>query len=356
MRKLIKPGNTPFEFNKINVDLDKNTFLPKISSLNELRRKALEEVENYALSEIKRTMNVKNSVTKNNSSNYAVDLKSKKSNRHSHNTGISLLLNVLNLDFDYLKLENVDKLYIPLKYFSNKKYFKILNTLNSKFNLYIYLPNIIKANYRNMFHNNIENAINTYNIKGFVLSNISNFVLLKDLCNKFPNKFELIANYTLNIYNDKTINELGNLGISIYTVSPELDKKAILDLTNNNYQQELIVYGKIPLMNINYCLLGKTNKCFPQCDAQCLNKNNHYYLKDRLNMQFDVLPDNIQTITTIYNSKILSILPSNFNLDFARIDILYEDIDEINNIINTVKSNNRFEGKEFTNGNLNRKI
>ena len=31
-------------------------------------------------------------------------------------------------------------------------------------------------------------------------------------------------------------------------------------------------------------------------------------------------------------------------------------IDEINNIINTVKNGKRFEGKDFTNGNLRREI
>ena len=38
------------------------------------------------------------------------------------------------------------------------------------------------------------------------------------------------------------------------------------------------------------------------------------------------------------------------------IDILDESIDEINNIVNTVKKGERLEGKEFTNGNLNREI
>ena len=35
-------------------------------------------------------------------------------------------------------------------------------------------------------------------------------------------------------------------------------------------------------------------------------------------------------------------------------DILDETIDEINNIIDTVKSHNKLEGKDFTNGNINR--
>ena len=73
-------------------------------------------------------------------------------------------------------------------------------------------------------------------------------------------------------------------------------------------------------------------------------------------MNFDILPDNIQTVTTVFNSKITSLSPSDFNVDYARIDILHESINEINTIITTVKSGKRFEGKEYTNGNLNREI
>ena len=73
-------------------------------------------------------------------------------------------------------------------------------------------------------------------------------------------------------------------------------------------------------------------------------------------MNFEILPDNIQTVTTVFNSKITSLSPSDFNVDYARFDILHESIDEINTIITTVKSGKRFEGKEYTNGNLNREI
>lgn len=43
-------------------------------------------------------------------------------------------------------------------------------------------------------------------------------------------------------------------------------------------------------------------------------------------------------------------------LILLRIDILDESIDEINSIINVIKSGNRLEGIEYTNGNLNREI
>lgn len=340
IKQFSKTNNSIYEFKKIEIILDDNLFLP-ISSLNDLRRTILENIEKQTLDKIKRTSNCCYTPIVSNASNL------------KNNYKISLLLNDLNLEYDYSKLDGVHNLYIPLKFFVNKNYENILNVLNKKFSTYIYLPTIIRANYRNLFYDNIVNTTKKYNIKGIVLSNISNFMLISDLYKSNKN-LELIANYTFNIYNNETINKLNDLQISKYIVSPELDKLSILNLYGNP-QKELIVYGKIPLMNMNYCLLGKSNKCYPNCNSLCTNKN-RYFLKDRLGLHFDIVPDNIQTVTTIYNCKTLSICPTDFNLDCARIDILYENIDEINNIINTVKLGKKFDGKQYTNGNLNREI
>ena len=356
-----KTNSTPFSFANINVNLDDNLFLPKVSSLNELRRTALENVENFAISNIQRISdgidyNARNENSKNdNNAN---------SSNNSNNNGnkISVLLNILNDKYDYSSLEGIDIAYIPLKYFVNKKYSNVLETLSKKFELYIYLPTIIKANYRNLLSLNIENAIKSYNIKGFVLSNVSNLLLLDNVlenCSLNKNDFNFIANYTFNIFNNHSVKELKELGFNRFTISPELNKETILDLTSSNTEvlaSELIVYGKTPLMNMNYCLLGKANKCYPNCDAKC-NSCNKYYLKDRLGLTFEIIPDNIQTVTTIYNSKTTSIESTDFvSTNVFRIDVIDESIDDINNIVSVVKSGNRFEGKEFTNGNLNREV
>lgn len=89
---------------------------------------------------------------------------------------------------------------------------------------------------------------------------------------------------------------------------------------------------------------------------KCQNDTNKYYLKDRMGFLFRIIPDNLQTITTIYNSKTLSIDCGDLNIDYARIDILDENIDEINNVIRTVKSGKRIEGQNYTNGHLNRNV
>ena len=350
-----KTNSTPFNFANIKVNLDDNLFLPKVSSLNELRRTALENVENFAISNIQRISDGINYNACNENSKNA-------NNSNSDENKISVLLNILNEKYDYSSLEGIDIVYIPLKYFVNKKYSNILETLSKKFELYIYLPTIIKANYRNLLSLNIENAIKSYNIKGFVLSNISNLLLLDNVlenCSLNKNDFNFIANYTFNIFNNHSVKELKELGFNRFTISPELNKETILDLTSSNTEvlaSELIVYGKTPLMNMNYCLLGKANKCYPNCDAKC-NSCNRYYLKDRLGLNFEVIPDNIQTVTTIYNSKTTSIESTDFvSTNVFRIDVIDESIDDINNIVSIVKSGNRFEGKEFTNGNLNREV
>lgn len=216
--------------------------------------------------------------------------------------------------------------------------------------MYIYMPVIIRKNYTNIIHNNIKNILSTFNIKGFVISNISNLNLLKD----YTNNYKIIANYTLNMFNNLTLDELKNLGCNIATLSPELNKSDLINFTNKDFC-ELIVYGNTPIMNMNYCLLGKSNHCYSNCSHKC-NLNTNFYIKDRMGFEFRVIPDNIETVTTIYNSKTTFIDTLNINCKSYRIDILDEDIDTINNITSAILNGNKIEGKNFTNGNFNRLV
>ena len=333
IEQLSKTGNTEFEFKNIDITLDDNLFLPA-SVLNDLRRLALEGYENLVLQTYTRNLSTKplkynneNSITSNN------DKK------------VSLLINLLDIDKDYSVLTNIDKLYIPLKYFLLPKHKTQLIDLSNTFNLYIYMPHVIlDGKLKNI---NFKNILNEINIKGFVISHISQIDLVKYL------NLELIGNFNLNIYNNFSTQKLSELNLKTITLSPELEKFEINDvLSQINTDSELIVYGKLPVMTNQYCYLGKSNKCYEKCDKKCL-LNNKYYLKDRMDFKFRFIPDNMSTLTTIYNSKTLSVLHDSINVNNIRIDLLDEDFEEIQNIIDTVRSNNRFEGKEYTNGKLN---
>ncbi len=337
-----KTTDTPFEFKNIKIILDDNTYIPKISAINSLRRDCIDSLINQAISRFER----KDEVISFDEYKKPVNptLKKKK-------VFYSLMLNKIYPEYDYTKLQNVDKLYVPIRYFLSKRFVDILNVLKTKGSLYVCTPVILKDNYRNITFNRLEEIIENYGIKGIVISNIANTNNIIQV-NK---NLEIVGNYSLNVFNNSTIEELKNIGINVVTLSPELDKETLQNLaSNSSLPTELTVYGRIPLMNIGYCFLGKANRCFPTCETLC--KKSKYYLKDRLGYKFKIHQDNVQTVTTVYNSKILSIPFDDINIDVARISIFDESIDEINNIIDTVRAGSIFTGDEYTYGNFNRLV
>lgn len=344
VKQISKTTNTPFSFENITVLLDDGLYVPSISTLNELRRTALEKVEQEILSRAKRTL---------------LDLskKSKESITYTPNVKnpeISVLFRQLELDFDYTKLdkEKITNIYVSLELFISKKYSKIISYFSDNYNLYIYVPSIIKTNYKNIALSTIEQAVMIYNIKGFIVSNIGDFELLK----KYSKDYEFIGNYTLNVFNNNTMEEYRKLGLSRITLSRELNQELIKEmLANANLNTEMIVYGNLPLMASSYCFLGETNKCYPDCGTNC-KKNNKYYLKDRLGFNFRVVPNSIETVTLICNSKTLSVSTKDLPVNFVRLDILNESINEINEAVDKAYNREKLEGLQYTNGNLYREV
>lgn len=344
VKQISKTTNTPFSFENITVLLDDGLYVPSISTLNELRRTALEKVEQEILSRAKKTL---------------LDLskKSKESITYTPNVKnpeISVLFRQLELDFDYTKLdkEKITNIYVSLELFISKKYSKIISYFSDNYNLYIYVPSIIKTNYKNIALSTIEQAVMIYNIKGFIVSNIGDFELLK----KYSKDYEFIGNYPLNVFNNNTMEEYRKLGLSRITLSRELNQELIKEmLANANINTEMIVYGNLPLMASSYCFLGETNKCYPDCGTNC-KKNNKYYLKDRLGFNFRVVPNSIETVTLICNSKTLSVSTKDLPVNFVRLDILDESINEINEAVDKAYNREKLEGLQYTNGNLYREV
>ena len=337
-----KTLNTCFEFSEIDIDMNENLFIPT-SVLNDIRRTAINLIEEKILQSFKRKIDDNFNFSEQNTSfKMNSDAKTQHNNHHilkKSTPAKSLLLNILNTDYDYSKLKHFDKIYVPLKYFSDKKYEKILKILELKSKLYIYMPVVVKDRFLATIESMVNKAIQNYKISGAVISEISSIGIFK---NKIKNEveftakgqmqnidknFELIANYNFNIFNSYAAKELETFGFSSVTLSPELTADELTNIKLNN--KEVIVYGKIPLMTMSYCLLGKSNKCYKDCKHLC-SQNNNYYLNDRYNFRFRVVPDNIQTLTTIYNSRNLAI--SNVNANCIRFDILDETIEEINQL------------------------
>ena len=72
--------------------------------------------------------------------------------------------------------------------------------------------------------------------------------------------------------------------------------------------------------------------------------------------EFRILPDNIQTVTTIFNSKTTCTFHIDTGINSLRIDLLDESVDEINNIAKACIHKTKLDGRQYTYGNLNRDV
>ena len=337
IEQLNKTTDTNFEFKQINIEMDDNIYIPKISSINALRRDALNDLYQKGIDNFVRKLPEKLSSTKLVNQHVFPSVRT-----------YSVLLNSIDTSMDYSSLKNVDRVYIPLKFFIKKDFESKLLEISQFTDCYIDIPTIVRDNFRNVFYNNFDEKVNKFNIKGIVISNLSGIEFMM----KYVGKLDIVSKYTLNIYNNHTIDELKKVGVNRVTISPELDTDTLIDLCNNSsLPTEFLVYGKLPVMHIQYCPLGKSNKCYPTCSMKC-KTSNRFYLEDRLGYKFEFVPDNMQTITKIYNSKINSIDYAKFPFDSCLISITDED--NLDEIIYNVKNNIKFEGKNYTNGNLNK--
>lgn len=323
--QLSKLGNTAFKIKNIKIDIEPKVIF-SIGSLNELRRIAIQELEERIEETFIRKAETKNYIQK-----------VEDNTKTLQPLEVSLCLNNMKEDIDYEKIKGADNIYIPLRFFIEPKLKNQIDAITKKFKTYILMPTIGKGNYEKI---DVAKILKK-DIKGIVISNLSQIETFKNV--------EKIANYTLNIANNNTVNELKKHGITKFITSPEFEKETLQEL-ENSIKKETIVYGRTLLMTTEYCTIGTYNNCVAPCTKGT------YKLKDRMGFEFPILTDRINCNNMIYNSKITSIEWKNLGINSIRIDILEENIEEINQIIKIHKGGKRLEGKEYTNGNLNREI
>lgn len=136
------------------------------------------------------------------------------------------------------------------------------------------------------------------------ISNLGTLHIAKKITN-----LPLHGDYSLNIYNDVSIDFLAAQGISSMTLSPELNFSQIEELASDQkVALECLVHGYVTLMVSEYCAIGSylgklgTGKC----NQACLRRD--YWLNDRKNERFPVVTDQYCRMH-ILNAKELSMLP-----------------------------------------------
>ncbi len=348
-KQFSKTGNTPFVVQKLTIQLGQDLFLP-VSTINELRRMAFEGYEKFFLSHSHRSivhqkLQMPKEALPSSNLQGSDELRAKKDFSIA-NKKVSVFFHTLREE--YLHLRNVDTYYFTFRDALTKM--ELIKQFPGE--KYIVFPTITKGNYSQLIAKNIETM--ALNVNGFVLSHIAQLQYVQHL-----KAITKIANYTIHTFNSFTLELLKECGFQKVILSPELTKEQINALSNfKDVEKEVIAYGNLCVMTSEYCPVGSLAGGFSKdkkCSKPCQSKE-PYYLRDRMQKDFRVLPDAIDCQCEIYNTNILSIETANVNSDSIRLDVLDESSQEMQKVIDTHRLGKKLSRELYTNGHFNRPV
>lgn len=311
-KQYAKLGDSIFNIANIEFLLDENSFLP-VSVLNELRRDAIEKLEDEISNLNKREEIINFSAKK----KEILKLDRNKSNE----TKDKFNIRVSNLDqLEKMNLDYVDRLYVTNNIFTEE----ILKRVRNKdIDVYLWTDKILFKEHLEEIKKLIDN--NTEIIDGVSVSNIGSLYYIKD---NFPN-LKIHADIGFNIYNSYSAKYMLEKVDSI-TLSTELTLAQINEIKSKvgNKNIEIITYGYLPSMLMLNCPMSLIKGCDYKLDCSRCKFNASYGLRDRMNKTFKMQRDN--GITTLYNSDILMVLQDINNISknkdlSMRLDFTLED-------------------------------
>jgi putative protease len=362
--QLKKMGSTPFNVEKLTLNLDNDVVIP-ISELNNIRRKAAELLENKRILSSKRRINTGNKDLFNSLLDFP-------GNSHDRNKKVKISAMLYNLD-ENTELEkiNADRLYIPFTSLLNEAVKNKTSKLKEEGKeIFAYVPAVIKGKYSEIIEKNVQSIVQA--VDGFLVGNIGVAQLLDDMSDK---SIQLMGDYSLNVLNSSTLNYYKELGYIGTTLSYELNLSQLNSISiPEGFDTEIGVYGKIPVMTSEYCPIGGSagNNEPARCNTIC--KNGVYHLKDRKGARFLVKSDCTDCRSTIYNADII-FAPELLNniaktgVKYLRLSFIDESAEEIYDIVNLhrsiVEDKNNYDKdrviknikeKGFTKGHLQRGV
>lgn len=338
--RISKTGDTPFEFENIDITMDNDIFVPN-GALNKLRREAIEGLQNEILMQYKRTA----------SASYS--WKSKKTSEIKPSGDPKVIASVRDGKQLYrlLEYDNISEIYIDSSKYGRRDFVKEFNddvfcVNNAEKKAYLALPVIFRRSTRDYFET-ISDQLKKIDFEGFIVRNYEEFFWVKT---RFAGK-KIVTDHNMYTYNDMAKSMFFDNGADADTMPLELNQKEIN--RRNNKGSQMIIYGYYPLMVSAQCVHKNSYKCdrTPQIT----------YLKDRYNKIFPVWNNCSECYNIIYNSCPTVLFNNiqkikNAGIDALRLDFTFEKPEEIDTVMAAFESNSADGIKEYTNGHFKRGV
>mgnify|MGYP001024788285 CR=1 FL=1 len=289
-KKLCKTGNTPFEFESLVIEVQDGLFLP-VSSVNEIRRQALDELEGQCLKPYRRRGICQEAVRRREGSPHKPVGAPLCITASAQSQG---QLSVL------LETPFLSGIYIDSAMFGRNEILPRMQETYSKAKglgkqVFYVLPAVFRR-HTSVFYESILQKLPT---DGFLVKSYDalGFLLSQGIT---PGRIRIDHN----VYTWSNTARAAFLGYGICgdTVPAELNRREIR--ARNNEGSEMIVYGALPLMVSAHCVVRNIKGCsHDPCTIT---------LKDRYGISFAVQNNCAECYNMIYNSRPLnlaSVLP-----------------------------------------------
>ncbi len=263
-----KLGGTPFSLGTFDCDTDGAAFVPA-SAVNELRRKAVEELSAKIVAQGRRA-------------HRAPALPPLPTNAEKPERPV-LVAQVAALEQAKAAVEGgAQELYVQPRLFTAGNLQRLAApALEKGLPVFAVLPPVLLGEEEKLAYDAVFSA-GPGTFSGAVASNIGNISVLKQ---EFA---DVRGDFTLNIANSQSAAAYRALGLGRAALSAELTAAQIRDIINH-LPAEVVVYGRLPLMHLLHCPeRARRGKCAKDCFVGCSAKPRA--LTDRRSVEFALLP------------------------------------------------------------------
>lgn len=368
--KVTKTGNTPFVFEKLDVTMDDDIFMP-VNQLNQLRRGALEALEEALLKPYERTLpelvETSSAETDRQTTGNAINEKQISGQSLSQTSGqqpagSSTEVRVLIEDAEQLpavlKADFVDTVYLDCMLYTRenliRKLSEDIDRVHASGKKAFYVFPFIFRQQTSLFYEKIMPELKKLPLDGIMVRSLDEIAFIKEWGNK---NWQMVSDSNLYTYSNEASEYFYRLGMMQDTIPVELNRKEIL--RRENSRSEMIIYGRLPLMITAQCIHKNTLGCMHQ--PKVLN------LKDRYSVHFPVKNFCSECYNVIYNSlpvclfkedvTVKKIAPAAVRLSFTT--ETEEEAEQILTIYGDIYKNGGILGQlpmECTNGHFKRGV
>lgn len=368
--KITKTGNTPFVFENLEVTMDDDIFMP-VNQLNQLRRGALEALEEALLKPYERTLPelVETSSAETDRQTTGNAIKEKQISRQSlsqtsgqQSADSSTEVRVLIEDAEQLpavlKADFVDTVYLDCMLYTREnlicKLSEDIDRVHASGKKAFYVFSFIFRQQTSLFYEKIMPELKKLPLDGIMVRSLDEIAFVKEWGN---GNWQMVSDSNLYTYSNEAAEYFYRLGMIQDTIPVELNRKEIL--RRENSRSEMIIYGRLPLMITAQCIHKNTLGCMHQ--HKVLN------LKDRYSVHFPVKNFCSECYNVIYNSlpvclfkedvTVKKIAPAAVRLSFTT--ETEEETEQILTIYGDIYKNGGILGQmpmECTNGHFKRGV